>query len=395
MKSNELILNNSKENALLSIESECENQNFISEESIKNSFSKVNFIFNLRDNCNVNILLDNDDNKIPLIYFYLAFQNQLLNTENFMKEKYKDNKTKLKKIPKKLQMLKIATIYKLINEVFEDSRHLITNDLFGIDKDKDKDINKKKVSYMMRFLVPENEIEFVQSYFIKANDCELKDASISVIEKFKPEMFNSKATNKTNEDYKNILLEIFDKLDKVYLDVINMTNFDFFTFIKTICVFLMMTEQLFTKLKLIGNEVHIEIFTDEINFLKKAEKYKYCFKLSESGKLKLSSNYNGEEDLESLTNNNSLKQFYTKNIYLSYTKNSNSLFVNYNKETDCKVKSNMIELSNISILRNVDRIRLLEISLYNCLSIFKLKRFDIFKDLTVKRDFSIYKKNLK
>jgi hypothetical protein len=283
-------------------------------------------------------------------------------------------------IPFKIHKLKVKMIIKLITEIFVDDRDLILSNKFGKDFN-DKPI-KKKICYVVRLAIPEEDsLYFNKLLWAKINNSNgskaenslsqysdvqneneellsmyMDQKNIKTIEKLEPNLLSKfLAKSYSDEDYRNILENAFfdvnyynGRLFKIFKEVIAKLNFDFMTFIKTFCIFLRFSEQLNTKIKILGKEVLIEIFTDDNTLLKKAEEVRYSFQMSNYGKRKLcdfksryfntyttttGNKYDKEpcnlEDSkfsEDLQLNEELYTYYTRNISLPYTEHSMSLF---------------------------------------------------------------------
>jgi hypothetical protein len=354
-------------------------QNIISTNPVSEK-ADLNYLFDFKDDCNLEIINKNENFKPSLSFYQTTFDNYLKDTEEFLKMKYKNDRKKLMNIPYKIHKLKVKMIIKLITEIFVDDRELILNNRFGRDFN-DKPI-KKKICYIVRLAVPEEESHYFNKLlWAKINNSNQSKAennssqfsenqneneellniymdhkNIKTIEKLDPNILsNFLAKSYSDEDYKNILENSFfdvnyynGRLFKIFKEVISKINFDFMTFIKTFCIFLRFSEQLNTKIKILGKEAHIEIFSDDNTYLKKAEEVGYSFQMSNYGKKKLcdfkvryfntyttssGNKYDIERGLsedskasEEVQLNEELYHYYTRNIALPYTEHSMSLF---------------------------------------------------------------------
>jgi hypothetical protein len=156
---------------------------------------------------------------------------------------------------------------------------------------------------------------------------------------------------------------------------------------------------LFTKLKIIGKELHVEIFCDDETYLKKADEMGYNFEISEYGKTKLLYNNKSKNaiinpsDKNPEENDDQIIKEYTKDIYIPFTHNSLNLFILYDTVNDNQIKEkfNVIyDSTKMSILKNLDRARILLWSLENCINFKSLRDCQFFKDVVMRRDIKIY-----
>jgi hypothetical protein len=230
---------------------------------------------------------------------------------------------------------------------------------------------------------------------------DLTGGYLSTLEKLRPDLFLGDTLDYESTEYAKILKETFLDLSynniqlyKVFKEVLSNLNINFIIFLKCFCVFLQFSENLHTKLKIIGKELHIEIFCNNESYLKIADHIGYNFELSKYGKTKLLNNdeYINDSDSNKKKDDAVIKE-YTRNIYIPYTRNSLNLFSMIDSANDTNVKdifNDANDTTNLSIFKNVDRIRILNWKLGNCINFKSLKKCLIYKDLTVRRDIEIY-----
>jgi len=120
-------------------------------------------------------------------------------------------------------------------------------------------------------------------------------------------------TSFSDEDYRDFLEKIFSEIRfsnprnfRILNYSLSQIKFDFANFIKFICIFLQFTDGLLTKLKMIGKQIHIFIFTDDENYLKEAEEYGHNFELSEEAKIYLLNDYKNNYNIHNNPNKNNI-----------------------------------------------------------------------------------------